>query len=736
MSNSYDGPSSTWTEHQLVEEEVQGASDNPSKSIAPGGHGSPSNGSKTYDGAQTGHLGSSDSHAAALIVPGKQQTDDSVLAASLGAPSGRGYEDDYTTEFPQQSNHPDITDSLIRSEGTTVNSETLGSYAYLEDFDSTLSQDDPLATSEWLGLFSPPGVVAEIQGSSQPLDLQENPLSPWSNSTMILSTRASVNQYSDANTTEIEDSSVGTTKHIQSDDCHPLYDLLSKRTGSCTTNATPGGVFNSIGPLQVPQQLSFNTATLLNHYFSAVCPISSCFDSPKNPFRTLFSEGHSSSELIYGCALSMSGAHLSCVSPGMKIIALNYQTQAISLLKETVARKQQRASTSSPATSDDLEELVIAIIMIGMSSPWHSSSIGVHHLQGGRILFRKWLDESRGNPPSRDTEASTAKRQSFLIGIMSYWEMLSSFVVDQCLEDLEYLETARGILNSATTQTIFPNPWTGICTPLVITLAKLGCLLRQNRLTRRLSVIKDAGSAQGQLLNTLLQDLQVLEKDILNYKIPSVDVVEDTADPGTTKQTLRSVAQIYQLTGLLELYTQVPEVFEQSTQAALVDGRTAQKLKDPAGGIVAELHHFAFRVAISILALISSIPISSGANMMLMVPLLSAGSRLQPCINRFAHNDDRMQFHGTPLTPLTESLVAFETHRAVDGHWRQFVRSRIDQIHRVVKLDSVQQAAKLMEAVWEIADAQNEPMSSSSQPRRPTYWMDVMSDKRLETLLG
>lgn len=348
-------------------------------------------------------------------------------------------------------------------------------------------------------------------------------------------------------------------------------------------------------------------------------------------------------------------------------------------------------------------------------------------------MFRKWLDESQGNRPSQDPERFT--RQSFLVGVMSYWEMLSSFVVDQCLEDSEYLEAAGDILKGATTEKIFPNPWTGICTPLLISLARLGCLLRQNRLIRRINVIKDYGPAQDKLLANLLPDLQVLEREILKYKIPSDDVIEDTADPGTTKQILRSVAQIYQLTGLLELYTQVPEVFEQSTQAAVIDGRRKQRLNDPAGDLESELHHFGFRLAISILALISSIPISSGANMMLVVPLLSAGSRLQPCFNRVVHSDDRMQFHGTPLTPLTDSLVAIEAHRAVDDHWRQFVRSRIGHIHRLVKLDSVHQASKLMDAVWEIADAQNEPMLSS-QPRRPLYWMDVMSEKKLETLLG
>lgn len=116
---------------------------------------------------------------------------------------------------------------------------------------------------------------------------------------------------------------------------------------------------------------------------------------------------------------------------------------------------------------------------------------------------------------------------------------------------------------------------------------------------------------------------------------------------------------------------------------------------------------------------------------MLIVPLLSAGSRLQPCFNSVSWSDDRMQFH---RTPLTDSIVAAQINRAVDDHWRHFVQGRIGQIQRIVNHESVRQGARLMETLWEIADAHKQPVVCQS--RRPMYWMDVMSEKRLETLLG
>lgn len=80
------------------------------------------------------------------------------------------------------------------------------------------------------------------------------------------------------------------------------------------------------------------------------------------------------------------------------------------------------------------------------------------------------------------------------MGTMAYWEMLSSFVVDQSLEDLEYLTAVTEFLSDGSDKMICPNPWTGVCTTLFVVLARLGCLMRHKRLVQQISHITNTTS--------------------------------------------------------------------------------------------------------------------------------------------------------------------------------------------------------------------------------------------------
>jgi len=64
----------------------------------------------------------------------------------------------------------------------------------------------------------------------------------------------------------------------------------------------------------------------------------------------------------------MSAAHLGSLNPEMKVVALDYQTQALSSLKTVVAGNESKSQTQDGFTPEGLQELVIAVIMIGMSS--------------------------------------------------------------------------------------------------------------------------------------------------------------------------------------------------------------------------------------------------------------------------------------------------------------------------------------------------------------------------------
>lgn len=119
---------------------------------------------------------------------------------------------------------------------------------------------------------------------------------------------------------------------------------------------------------------------IINHYFSVICRINSCFDSPSNPLRTDILNMLTSSPLIWNCVLSMSAAHLFQNQREKSQIALGYQTEAISCMATEVTRMRKCSDGESKNRGEDLpenafafgsdgkKELLLGIILLGISS--------------------------------------------------------------------------------------------------------------------------------------------------------------------------------------------------------------------------------------------------------------------------------------------------------------------------------------------------------------------------------
>ncbi|KAK6008138.1 hypothetical protein QM012_000041 [Aureobasidium pullulans] len=113
-----------------------------------------------------------------------------------------------------------------------------------------------------------------------------------------------------------------------------------------------------------------------------------------------------------------------------------------------------------------------------MSSAWYDpSSTGVTHLLGARLLFQAWLVDE-GLIFERDKPPLLTRQQSFIVGAMAFLECLASIIIDQPIDVLQYL---RPFTRIAEDQRIYPNPWTGVSTPLFIILAEVATLIRQKR---------------------------------------------------------------------------------------------------------------------------------------------------------------------------------------------------------------------------------------------------------------
>lgn len=298
---------------------------------------------------------------------------------------------------------------------------------------------------------------------------------------------------------------------------------------------------------------------------------------------------------------------------------------------------------------------------------------------------------------------------------MAYWEAMASFVLDQPIQSVSYL---LPICDQTGTEKIQPNPWTGISTPLFAYLAQAGALGRQRSIIRNLTVPNSSTGIHEKLLEELLVQVRGVEDALLNYKIPSADLVEDTGDALTPVNHMQKMAQVYRLTALLEIYRVFPELLHgQSSGEVSISNFKSFKARTLA-------------IAVGILTIISTIPASSGVNVLFCLPIISAGSALQ------STGSQQTDFlHGSSRSSLCSDLMAIFIQDDGHAHWREFVQERMNAIHDNVGLGGVTRALEVIEKTWLRADIQVFANESGSVGEI-IHWTDVMADERLETIFG
>ncbi|KAK7423258.1 hypothetical protein QQZ08_009154 [Neonectria magnoliae] len=302
--------------------------------------------------------------------------------------------------------------------------------------------------------------------------------------------------------------------------------------------------------------------------------------------------------------------------------------------------------------------------------------------------------------------------QSFLVSSMVYWEAMSSFLVDQETEVLSHLDA---FCSPTSPSTIYPHPWTGVGTPIFICLAKVGTLLRKKRVLRKLRLFKNGESHRKDLHSQLLEEAQCLEQDILKCRLPFVGLIEDVGDPHTTPSHLHGVARCYRFAALLELYRAFPEIVEADTILDLATDLTYEKANNQARLVLG--------LAFGILGILQAIPRDSHTISTQSLVLLIAGSALSHVSSN--------QVHETPSQAKLNLEVT---------HWRQFVRGQVLKLYTTIGLRPIKNVAVMLEEVWSRMDiAVNSGGSAGNQDNifsDQVHWMDIMTQKRLETILG
>ncbi|KAH8666114.1 fungal-specific transcription factor domain-containing protein [Ilyonectria robusta] len=467
------------------------------------------------------------------------------------------------------------------------------------------------------------------------------------------------------------------------------------------------------------------SSVLLDHYFSLTCRITSCFDSLYNPFRSEVSRMIVDSPLVFNCVMSMSAAHLyqNDQGNGSGAIPLGFQTEAISLLSIELAKIAGMEVESQGSEVVELgavvprqtslvrDDVLLGIILLGMTSAWHNpSSLGLSHLHGSRQLFKAWMSSNALDDPNKPP--SVNKTQSFLVSSMVYWEAMSSFLLDQETEALSYLDI---FCSTASPSMVYPHPWTGVATPVFIFLAKVGTLMRKKRVLRNLRLFKNGEAYQRALYSELLEEARTVEQNILKCRIPFISLIEDIGDPHTTPEHFHAIGRCYRLAALLELYRAFPEIIEDESRFHLA----ADFAYDP----MDNQSQLVLGLAFGILRTLEMVPDDSHTISTQNLLLLIAGSALA----QFSPN----QLQETPAQAKVNDEVA---------QWRRFVRNRVLHLYTSIGLRPIKHVAITLEEVWSRMDIVVKSGSVMGDRDNvfsdQVHWMDIMAEKKLETMLG
>ncbi|KAF4341218.1 Arginine metabolism regulation II [Fusarium beomiforme] len=437
------------------------------------------------------------------------------------------------------------------------------------------------------------------------------------------------------------------------------------------------------------------TALILDHYFSSICRLNSSFDSANNPFRSEVSRLMADSPLLFCCVLSMSAAHLYQGDNESSLIPLEFQTEAMSHLSQKLSQvtnagkspdiEDEDSATALVAREKMLcvsDDLLLSTIFLGMTAAWHdTSATGLPHLHGARQLFRSWI---------------------FVVSSMIYWEAMSSPLFDQQYEGLSHLDTFCDPYPLALIQ---PCPWTGVATPIFVFIAKTLTLVRNKRALKSLRVFETGEIHRKTLYSELLTKATILEREILGYRMPFVGLIDDIGDPCTPPGHLLDISRCYRMAALLELYSAFPETIKRDT--------TLDRAVDLSSDEFDKTHLIA-GLAFGILGILEKIPDNSGTISIQLLSLLIAGSVLGPVLPRAAGED-----------PRRLEMVRLRT----------FVRQRINKMYAAVQLGPIGNVLLILEEVWSRLDML--PVVQDGKSGEPDFhWIDIMSEKRLETMFG
>lgn len=254
-----------------------------------------------------------------------------------------------------------------------------------------------------------------------------------------------------------------------------------------------------------------------------------------------------------------------------------------------------------------------------------------------------------------------------------------------------------------------PHPLTGVSHEMHTYLAKVGRLVRKNR---RRAISKHFHTRESILeVHREMDEAAELEAALTNLPIPMESAIVQTGDSQTPTWHLTTLAEVYRLVGLLQLYQAFPDTLVSRINCEPANTSSAHQAEE-------RLRQLTFQTVDTF----RSIPAESGTKDFHPFLIVAVCSGLTiPIIQTSISIQSQTQILENSL-----SLVAADVHRA-----RGFLRSRLQLLLHSLPKNPIQRCTDIVEATWAAADNRN-----ASSQSRPVYWMDIMMQNSWETFMA
>lgn len=463
---------------------------------------------------------------------------------------------------------------------------------------------------------------------------------------------------------------------------------------------------------EIPSFLIQMPVILVQYYFDHVCKSWSSFDSPLNPFRFLVSRLWSRNAAVYYAIQSMAAASLANDFPSMRAVGIQTQQQAIACL-----RNNPRIGSLHRDSQDD--EFFLALLMIGLTTSWHDAAdLGLEYLKEAKdyLAYQQKM--------SKSPHSTFAKQYPLYQQCLLYWNMLAAFVA----EDSLLLNEEKVLERPDTEMSIYlvdgqalPHPWTGPLSKSLGLFYQTAKLVRSVRISHRTRGESSGLDLDNIDFNSLVEEIdqrqsaEQLEESILFTGLSSYCGPVDIGDTDTPPSHFITLAEAYRCSALLQIYHVFPDILEERLQLnekpdqetpALFALLLESTSSCPSVGEARRI------LALHIVSLIDQIPSTSGTRCMLPV--------LLTCIS-----SDLVFFSESLFGPAANAIACLSTLDVEIAQARRKVSIWLSEISFILPKLRLQRCSGIVQETWNRADS-----------GLGTYWLDVMIERNLETIMG